>query len=747
MPFRKYAPLLIGIALPIATSLSIQALLVEGWFYVEKRRDVSNPTRHEHVYLTPTSSIVVTYIAAAFGLMGTCAVFVRMFEKKIKWMTRLIILGAFGQGFASLAAATTFAFWTMLNELDGYYTAGPFYIIICSLISLSIGALAAYHHHMNRTQIYSYMLYDLSTPQRQLIILFITSLAYSFVMGTSYAWLEGWQLEDGVYWCISTLATIGFGDLAPVTLIGKIALPPSALCGIGLLAANIYSIRQVVLELLTHRLAETYSKHFGIEQEFGSAGNVDQDFPGTTRNGGLAAEYDHRRASDPLAGGGSVPQDIRSQRTDGERWLNMAFSAPSTANIHQHLQHTNGPAGDYEPTQPAPHMHSDGYGLPVSRSYTTTVLDRARTMVISRGENLPQLTIVAGPHLRRRDIKKATQRTFRHHTSFAIVSVVVNMLFFGSMFSFFEGWNFIEGLYFTCVTLTTIGYGDYTLNAVQSRSIFVWFVYIGVASVTYMFSIMSERALDQWTVTVSKIEDRVDRYERKAALKKRYGKKKASRRNLEDVGKSQQYYDRETAQGATTEAVDTSSSEFYDSDAPLIPDHGELDYDTEGQQSPQFPMDSTPTADAPMVLDVEDIQPLEPPWSVSESPTRIEREGSPVSRGSSSRIRGLTGPEANQGQVRPIIRLEPSLNQSFVGASILGQNLKFSRSQTPEVDASGRRIPSVHFDIPEATSGDRQETRLLSGRRRLSQPTPPLRLPNRTSSTDESVPLLRQSST
>lgn len=37
-----------------------------------------------------------------------------------------------------------------------------------------------------------------------------------------------------------------------------------------------------------------------------------------------------------------------------------------------------------------------------------------------------------------------------------------------------------------------------------------------------MFSLISERALDQWTVTVNKIENRVDRYERKARLKKMY---------------------------------------------------------------------------------------------------------------------------------------------------------------------------------------------------------------------------------
>jgi len=54
---------------------------------------------------------------------------------------------------------------------------------------------------------------------RALLILYGIML----VLGTTfYARVEGWSVLDAMYFCVVTLATVGYGDLAPRTPLGKI---------------------------------------------------------------------------------------------------------------------------------------------------------------------------------------------------------------------------------------------------------------------------------------------------------------------------------------------------------------------------------------------------------------------------------------------------------------------------------------------------------------------------------------------
>ncbi|KAJ1563191.1 hypothetical protein HK405_007759 [Cladochytrium tenue] len=126
--------------------------------------------------------------------------------------------------------------------------------------------------------------------------------------------------------------------------------------------------------------------------------------------------------------------------------------------------------------------------------------EQERTMTVSRGKHLPSLKIVGDSSLRRRMIVEETQEYFKRQIMRGFALTAANMLFFGAIFAYFEDWAFWEGLYFTFIALTTIGIG----------------------SITYLGSMISEMALNQWIVTVQHIERRVDRYEVKARLKKQH---------------------------------------------------------------------------------------------------------------------------------------------------------------------------------------------------------------------------------
>lgn len=52
-----------------------------------------------------------------------------------------------------------------------------------------------------------------------------------------YHFVEGWSLLDSFYFCAITLATIGYGDLAPKTDLGKLFTIFYAFTGLGVVAA------------------------------------------------------------------------------------------------------------------------------------------------------------------------------------------------------------------------------------------------------------------------------------------------------------------------------------------------------------------------------------------------------------------------------------------------------------------------------------------------------------------------------
>lgn len=66
------------------------------------------------------------------------------------------------------------------------------------------------------------------------------------LIGTlAYHWLEGWSYLDSFYFCVISLATIGYGDLTPTTPEAKLFTIFYVINGIGILLALFDRIRTV----------------------------------------------------------------------------------------------------------------------------------------------------------------------------------------------------------------------------------------------------------------------------------------------------------------------------------------------------------------------------------------------------------------------------------------------------------------------------------------------------------------------
>jgi len=86
------------------------------------------------------------------------------------------------------------------------------------------------------------------TPDNRILLLFLMVLTV-FIFGTvGYMLLEGWSLIDSAYMTIITLGTVGFGEVHPLSNLGRIFTIVLILLGVSTLAYGLRTVAQFFLE-------------------------------------------------------------------------------------------------------------------------------------------------------------------------------------------------------------------------------------------------------------------------------------------------------------------------------------------------------------------------------------------------------------------------------------------------------------------------------------------------------------------
>lgn len=80
-------------------------------------------------------------------------------------------------------------------------------------------------------------------------VLRILALVFTLITGASvfYHFVEGWTWLDAIYFSVMTIATVGFGDLAPRTDLGKLFTIVYVIMGLGLFVAAASAVAQAVI--------------------------------------------------------------------------------------------------------------------------------------------------------------------------------------------------------------------------------------------------------------------------------------------------------------------------------------------------------------------------------------------------------------------------------------------------------------------------------------------------------------------
>lgn len=79
-----------------------------------------------------------------------------------------------------------------------------------------------------------------------------------------------------------------------------------------------------------------------------------------------------------------------------------------------------------------------------------------------------------------------------------LLIIVMFVIFVGTIsYSFFEGWNLIDSLYFTVVTLTTVGFGDFAPKTDFGKLFTVAYIFIGLGLILAFISQTAKTVLEK----------------------------------------------------------------------------------------------------------------------------------------------------------------------------------------------------------------------------------------------------------
>jgi voltage-gated potassium channel len=104
---------------------------------------------------------------------------------------------------------------------------------------------------VNVRRLFRGLLQAIREPEVQCVFALALTL---ILIATIFYWLvEGWTLLDAAYFAVVTIATVGFGDFAPQTALGKIFTIGYIFAGIGIFVAAVTALAQAAIRVEPRR--------------------------------------------------------------------------------------------------------------------------------------------------------------------------------------------------------------------------------------------------------------------------------------------------------------------------------------------------------------------------------------------------------------------------------------------------------------------------------------------------------------
>ena len=84
------------------------------------------------------------------------------------------------------------------------------------------------------------------------------------------------------------------------------------------------------------------------------------------------------------------------------------------------------------------------------------------------------------------------------HRRLIYVFILIMIVLFGgaTIYHYIEGWRYLDALYFSTYTITTVGYGDITPKTDIGKIFTIFYIFAGVGIVLYGLSLMASHFVE-----------------------------------------------------------------------------------------------------------------------------------------------------------------------------------------------------------------------------------------------------------